>query len=413
MENSRQNPGERGGQGRELPLVISLCGTYLKAEMQSLYRQIANLREFRTVVFTERVENEGMFPGPEVIVMTKFSMRPRGNCLLRFWYKHVTRQWPPPREITKRPPHRYNLPQLLGQHAPALVHVYYGHKAVKYRKMLEAAGVPYVVSFHGVDVVKFTEDEQYVADLRQVFAAAKLVMARSESLLQRLEELGCPREKMRLNRTPIPFDQFPFALRQPPEDGRWRLLQACRLIPKKGLLTTLEALAEVVETWPDLVYVLCGSGPMEEELRERIVALGLGDNVELAGWLDQDALREQYARAHLFLHPSELTESSDQEGIPNSMLEAMAAGLPVVATLHGGIPEALESGVDGILVPEKSPRELAAAILELLGDPEKLGRMSRRAAESMAEKFGLESQVAKMEAVYAEAVELASRADSE
>ena len=399
----------------ERPLVVSLCGTYLKREMQSLYRQIANLQRHRTAVYAEKVENLKQFAFDPVIEMEKRERpRYRGNFLLRFWYKHVLKQWPPPRPIgyvgmEGAYYHPYDLVDLLERDQPALVHVYYGHKAVKYREMLKAAGVPWLVSFHGVDVVKFMGDPEYVAGLKNVFAEAKLVLARSESLLERLRELGCPEEKLRLNRTPVPLDQIEYQQRTAtPENGEWRLLQACRLIPKKGLFTTLKALPKVVERWPNLKFALCGDGPDAERFRQAVDDAALTKNVEMLGWRDQSQLKDEMQGAHAFLHPSELTETEDQEGVPNAMLEAMAAGLPVVATTHGGIPEAVTDGVDGLLVPEKSPDQLADAILTLLDDNELMAKFSEQANRSVTDKFGFESAIDALEDCYAEAI-----ADSE
>ena len=87
------------------------------------------------------------------------------------------------------------------------------------------------------------------------------------------------------------------------------------------------------------------------------------------------------------------------------MLEAMASGLPVVATEHGGIPEAVTSGHDGILVPEKSPGQLSAALIELMSDSKQLVRFSRNAADSVHAKFGFEQQIAKLEDCYRMALE--------
>lgn len=393
--------------------LVSLCGTWLKPEMQSLYRQATNLRRYENVVFTEKLQHAEKFPFSPVVVMTRQPRpRPRGNFILRCWYKHIVRQWPPPREITTlpRPYYPYNLPDLLKEYSPALVHVYYGHKAVKYLDMLRAWGGPFLVSFHGVDVVKFTDDPAYVEKLRQVFGEAQLVLARSASLLEALKATGCPPEKLRLNHTPIPLDAFPPSLRRAPENGEWRLIQACRLIPKKGLFTTLEALTRVVPKFPKLRFIVCGSGPVKERFLETRDRLGLKENVEVIGWLDQPRLLDEYRRAHVFLHPSELTETSDQEGIPNSMLEAMATGLPVVATRHGGIPEAVTHECDGLLAPERDPEALAAALTRLLSDPALLESLSRRAAETVREKFSLPSCVAKLEDCYDETVALHRRA---
>ena len=390
-----------------LPHVISLCGTFLKPEMQSIYRQVTGLRRVRTTVYTQTRENAEMFPFEPVVILQKLTRpRLRGNFLLRFWFKHVIKSWPPPFPINKEvsPYYPYNLVELLKEDKPDLVHVYYGHKAVHYLDMLEAWGGPFVVSFHGVDVSKFLDREEYVTKLKTVFRKASLVMARSQSLLDRLEELGCPADKLRMNHTPIPLEHLHAEVRQPPSDGQWRLVQACRLIQKKGILTTLKALAVVKETYPHVRYVLCGEGPLKPKIEESVRKLGLEDNVEMLGWLDQQQLLEQYRIAHMFLHPSQKTKEEDQEGIPNSMLEAMATGLPVVATMHGGIPEAVHSGEDGLLVPEKSPQELAEAMLKLMGDATELARLSRNAAASVRANFGAEAQVAAMEDVYLSAI---------
>ena len=388
------------------PHIISLCGTYLKPEMQSIYRQIVGLRRVRTTVYAQWLENEAMFPFDRITKLIKLHHRPKGNFLKRFWYKYIIKQWPPPVEINKYvgPCHPWDLIDKLASDKPDLVHAYYGHKAVGYLPMLKEWGGPFVVSFHGVDVAKDMDKPEHVAAMREVLERAEFVMARSQSLLERVAALGCPAEKLRLNRTPIPMTHLQSAVRTPPADGEWRLVQACRLIAKKGLFTAIEAMQEVVKTYPKAKYLICGTGPQEARLREEIAKHGLSANVELLGWLSQEQLQAEYQRAHIFLHPSELTKDSDQEGIPNSMLEAMATGLPVVATQHGGIPEAVTHERDGLLVPEKNPAELARAILQVLGAPAMLADLSAEAARSVRANFEAGVQIAKMEDVYFEAI---------
>src|SRR3954470_5202850 len=167
------------------PHVISLCGTFLKPEMQSIYRQVAGLKRVRTTVYTQSHENADIFPFEPVITIRKL-LRPRlrGNFILRFLFKHVMRWWPPPFAINRevRPYHPYDLVDVLRRQRPDLVHVYYGHKAVHFHDMLQAWGVPFVVSFHGADVSKFLDEEGYAEALQRVFAGARLVMGRSQSL---------------------------------------------------------------------------------------------------------------------------------------------------------------------------------------------------------------------------------------
>lgn len=390
------------------PLVISLCGTYLKPEMQSIYRQITGLRRVRTRVYAQWIENAEMFPFDDIVPLTKLRHRPKGNFLLRFWYKHVIKKWPPPRAINQfiGPCHPWNLPELLQRDQPALVHVYYGHKAVAALPMLRDWGGPWVVSFHGVDVSQQREEKDYLKSLRDVFAEASLVLARSQSLLDRLAELGCPPEKLRLNRTPIPMEHTPAEIRHAPANGHWRLVQACRLIPKKGIFTMIEAMDRLATLFPGAKHVLCGDGPLMPDIRRMVEERSLGRHVEIRGWLSQEDLLNEYYRGHVFVHPSETTPDSDQEGVPNSMLEAMATGLPVVATRHGGIPEAVTDMHDGMLVAERDSHQLCTALAKLLADHALYEQLSANAAESVRASFEANHQTAVLEEHYLEAIQM-------
>ena len=171
-----------------------------------------------------------------------------------------------------------------------------------------------------------------------------LVLARSKSLIDALVKAGCPPEKIRLNRTGIPLGKFPFQARTWPTDDKWRVFQACRLIEKKGLPTSLRAFAHFAQVHPQASLTIAGEGPLRAELRRLAADLGMADRVEFAGFLNQDDLRRKLYEAHFFLHPRvEQGADGNQEGVPNSLLEAMATGLPVFATDHGGIPEAVEA----------------------------------------------------------------------
>ena len=407
------------------PLVASLCGTFLKPEMQSVYRQVNGLKRHRTVVFTERRLHGDLFPFEPVVVMEKpppalrtkrRKQRQRGNFIRRFYYKHLLRQWPPPeRAKPPAPPpppvydDAYNLVDLLRLHQPQLAHVYYGHKAVKYLPMLRRWRGPLIVSFHGMDVQEEIYKPDDPATLAEVFAESRLVLGRSQALLDRLAEMGCPPAKLRLNRTPIPLDHLTPTIRRPPEDGRWIFLQACRLIPKKGLASTFLAMRRIVDARPGARLLLAGDGPLAAEMRTLSSELNLTNHVEFLGWRSQSELHALYRQAHLFLHPSETTPTGDREGVPNALLEAMATGLPPVATYHGGIPEAVADGVDGLLVPERSPASLADAVLRLTADPDLLNALSSQAALNVAAKYGSDSCIQALEDCYEEALQVRER----
>jgi len=194
-------------------------------------------------------------------------------------------------------------------------------------------------------------------------------------------------------------------VRERPADDAWRFLQACRLIEKKGLLTSLRAFAEFAQRYPAARFAIAGEGPILPQLQAVARELGVADRVTFTGFLSQTELRELLYRSHIFLHPSETGTDGNQEGVPNSMLEAMASGLPVFATIHGGIPEAIEHGVSGVLVPEADANTLARELLLAADEPENLTTLALQGAKAVAEKFEQRAQIKGLESYYFEALD--------
>ncbi|HKP92917.1 MAG TPA: glycosyltransferase, partial [Chthoniobacterales bacterium] len=267
---------------------------------------------------------------------------------------------------------------------------------------------PCVVSFHGADVAEKKDIRDYAPKLRSLFDAVPLVLARSKSLAERLLTLGCPPERLRINRTGLPLHEFPFIRRDAPTDGRWRFMQACRLIPKKGVATSLCAFAIFQKEFPNAELIIAGKGPLQAHLEELAEELGIVRKVHFRGFLPQKQLLELYGTSHAFLHPSETPPDQNQEGIPNSILEAMATGLPILATRHGGIPEAVDEGRSGWLVEERDFEALASAMKNLIRSPNAFREMGALASESVAANFEQREQIRQLESHYDEAVELAA-----
>jgi colanic acid/amylovoran biosynthesis glycosyltransferase len=381
-----------------MPVVASYCTTFLKPEMLHIYRQVSGLREFETFVIAKERKCEAKFPFDDV----EIHERVRSNFIRRFWLKY----------IRKEPPIVYRgeygvLNRILEARNADLMHVYFGHTGVHLLPVLKRWPKPTVVSFHGMDVQPREDQPGYIDRLRDMLQFLPMVMARSKSLKARLIELGCPEEKIRLNRTAIPADEFPVIQRPAPAPGEpWHLVQACRLIEKKGLDLTLRVFAAFCAEHPGSTMTIAGEGELRETLAKQAVQLGIADQVTFAGFLGGEELRDLFHRSHLFIHPSRVTADKNQEGIPNSMLEAMATGLPVLATLHGGIPEAVENGVTGLLVPEDDEAALLENLRELTADFGRWQTMGAAAGASIRENFDVASQIARLEGHYRELMEM-------
>ncbi len=380
-----------------MPTVASYCTIFLKPEMWHIYRQVTSLQRYRNVVITKTRHQEDSFPFDPVIVLGK----PHKKLFKRFVLKYIQKTAP----LIYRGEAEV-LENALATIQPDLLHIYFGHTGVHLLPFLERSKLPCVVSFHGADVMPRADRPGYLDNLKKLLQVIPLALARSDSLAKRLIELGCPPEKIRINRTGLPLEELIFSDRSSRAGHPLRLIQACRLIEKKGLRTTIEAFAQLRRQVPDSSLIIAGDGPLRDELAALVARLGLAAYVQFTGFLDQARLREWFANSDIFVHPSEITAGSDQEGVPNSLLEAMATGLPVVATLHGGIPEAVIDGKNGLLVAERDIAAVAGAMLELANDPARRLELGRAGAQSVREKFEQRAQIERLEGFYDEAIQL-------
>jgi glycosyltransferase involved in cell wall biosynthesis len=365
--------------------------------MLHIYRQITSLKRCRPVVIAQKREQTDRYPFEAIHIVAK----PATHFLRRFWFRQLRDK---PWQISRA--ELRSLVDILTKTDARLLHIYFGHIAVHLLPLIRAWNKPSIVSFHGADVMVDMDKPAYRSATRQMLDAVKLVLVRSESLHRAVVDLGCDENKIKLQRTGIPLDEFPFRERNFPQDGDWRFVQAGRLIEKKGLPVTLRTFAIFLGQYPNSTLTIAGEGPLLSRLQGLTRELKIGNHVSFTGFISQEQLRDIFYASHIFLHPSETGPDGNQEGIPNSMLEAMATGLPVFATQHGGIPEAIENGVSGVLVPEHNADELARALINAAQDPEFLSRIGRAGAETVAKKFDQRIQVRRLEDIYLQAMEV-------
>jgi glycosyltransferase involved in cell wall biosynthesis len=376
------------------PVIACYCATFLKPEMLHIYRQIAALKRCAPVVIAQKRENAGRYPFDAVQIVPK----PTTHFLRRFWFRQLRDA---PWQISKR--ELSALLTVLSETRANLLHIYFGQIAVHLLPLVRAWQNPSIVSFHGADVMVDMNKPAYREATLQMLQAVKLVLVRSESLRRALGDLGCDPGKIEIQRTGIPLEEFSFRERVFPCHSRendWKLVQAGRLIEKKGLPVTLRAFAVFLQQYPNATLTIAGEGPLLDELQRLARELNIAERVAFTGFISQEQLHEIYYRSHIFLHPSQTGHDGNQEGIPNSMVEAMATGLPVFATKHGGIPEAVDNGVSGVLMPERDHEALAQALLDAAEDPNFLSRISRNGAEAVRQKFDLSKQARRLEDIY-------------
>ncbi|EPS0820416.1 colanic acid biosynthesis glycosyltransferase WcaL [Escherichia coli] len=241
--------------------------------------------------------------------------------------------------------------------------------------------------FHGIDISSREVLNHYTPEYQQLFRRGDLMLPISDLWAGRLQKMGCPREKIAVSRMGVDMTRFsPRPVKAPATP--LEIISVARLTEKKGLHVAIEACRQLKEQGMAFRYRILGIGPWERRLRTLIEQYQLEDVVEMPGFKPSHEVKAMLDDADVFLLPSVTGADGDMEGIPVALMEAMAVGIPVVSTLHSGIPELVEADKSGWLVPENDARALAqrlAAFSQL--DTDELAPVVKRAREKVEHDF--------------------------
>jgi colanic acid/amylovoran biosynthesis glycosyltransferase len=295
---------------------------------------------------------------------------------------------------------------VLAGSAAEVVHAHFGTDAGYVLPAVRVAGLPLVVSWYGYDVSQFPTALGGMGRvwLGPVLRNANLHLAMTRHMAAALITLGAPASSVRVHHFGIdcPFwgGVATHDARQPASPA---LLMVASFVEKKGHMDLIRAFAEVSKSVPECTLRLVGEGQLEGAARGLVRDLGLESRVSFLGFLPHgDELLAEYRRASIYVHPSRTARNGDQEGLPTAILEAMSAGLPVVATLHAGIPEAVRPD-SGLLVEQGDVHGLARALTDLLRDPAAMERMGRAGRTRVFADYDLTTQMNRLESIYDEA----------
>lgn len=232
-----------------------------------------------------------------------------------------------------------------------------GVSAAKLRELGALRGKIATV-FHGIDISHREVLQHYTPEYQQLFNRGDMMLPISELWASRLKDMGCPPDKITVSRMGVDMEKFsrrPLKVPGTPLS----IVSVARLTEKKGLHVAIEACRILKARGVPFRYHILGIGPWERRLKTLIEQFQLDDQVFMPGFKPSHEVKAMLDEADLFLLPSVTGADGDMEGIPVALMEAMAVGIPVVSTLHSGIPELIESGESGWLVPEHDAEALA------------------------------------------------------
>ncbi|MFS2217795.1 glycosyltransferase family 4 protein [Telluria sp. Tellsp104] len=284
---------------------------------------------------------------------------------------------------------------------PAVVHVHAASHASFLRKSVvlliaRLAGCKTIFHLHGGGFRTFAAEEAGFLLrrwIRHTLEASSRVITLSESWAQFVHAFA-PRARVAVVPNAVPLPVLPS--RDAAVPGR--ILFLGRLETAKGVHELLEAGARMVReaSGPTPLRLVFGGEGDAQGVRRRAAELGIAERIELLGWVGPEARDAELAKASVFCLPSHA------EGLPMSMLEAMAARKAVVATHVGGIPETLRDGDNGLLVPPRDERALARALARLLGDTALRDRLAERARATIEQQYSTEVVCGQLSAIYRE-----------
>lgn len=266
-----------------------------------------------------------------------------------------------------------------------------------------------VCSFRGFDITKYPRrcGENVYHELFE--ETDVLGLANCEFFRQRVIELGCPNDRVVVHGSSIDMSKFKFISRQYSPDQKLRIVTTGRLVEKKGIEYGIRAIAKLSDTYSNLEYIIIGEGQLRSHLEQVIQELQVEQYVKLVGEQEQQGIITILEQAHIFIAPCVTSKEGDQDAPVNTLKEAMAMGLPVISTWHGGIPELVEDGVSGYLVPERDADALAEKLKALIHEPERWYDMGQAGRQRVMQKYDINTLSDELVTVYEKVIACSSK----
>ncbi|MEE2657222.1 MAG: glycosyltransferase [Candidatus Latescibacterota bacterium] len=369
---------------RDSGRVVAHCATPFLPETGSwIYNQIRWLQRWQPIVLTQEWRNRDQFPVPRLRTAETLSLtRTLANRAVR----KLTGEYP-----------FYG--HLLEEEGARVIHAHFGYQGCRCLRAQRSSGLPMITSFYGADANSYARQPYWQRRYRQLFDRGAFFLVEGAAMAQRLQDIGCPEDRMRIHHLGI---ELPEAIRELPDPEREvRVLMCGAFRPKKGFPAGIRALGRVAEGVPNLRLTLIGDGPERPRVEEALRDSGLSARVDRLGFVPHAEVINQLSCSHILLVPSRTAEDGDSEGgAPVILLDAQSLGVPVVATRHADIPEYVVDGESGLLAEEGDETDLTRRLEEMLTRPQDWIKMGRRGRRHVAEEYEASSQCRGLEEIY-------------
>jgi colanic acid/amylovoran biosynthesis glycosyltransferase len=264
----------------------------------------------------------------------------------------------------------------------------YGTTAHRIVEICKHLNLPLITHFHGYDASK-TSVIKSCDNYKEVFNYSSYVVAVSIAMKNKLLQLGCPEYKLVYN-VYGPADEF---LKVLPIFTKPQFIAVGRFVDKKAPYYLILAFNKVVKQYPQAQLLMAGTGDLLASCKNLVRYFNLNNNVKFLGVIKQNEYINYLKESIAFVQHSITAENGDSEGTPVAILEASAAGLPVISTRHAGIPDIIEDGKSGFLVDEHDVAGMANKMVQILRDQDNAKRMGKIGKDNIQKNFTLERHI--------------------
>lgn len=359
---------------------------FLRLTENWIYKIIINQKVFKPIVITKSLENQAHFPFKNI-----YALNSKSKWFVLF-------------ELIKFKLLGYSpfFTKICKSEKISLLHVHFGTRGVKSIGLKKKLNIPMICSFYGFDAFKITRKKKYQKAYKKLFQNTEKILVLGPYMKNEIIKLGCPENKIAVQHLGIDTNQIRFKKRILDQNNPIKFLLAARFVEKKGIDIAIKAFGLIKQNYNFKIEII-GDGDLRNSIVDLIKANNLEGNIVLHGFKPYDFFIERAYECDIYVQASKTTPDNDKEGTPMSIVDAMATGMPVVATRHSDIPEIVIDGYNGFLAEENNVNDLAECFKRIISF-EKFEELSINARKHVEEEFDVFVQTQKLEKLYVDVI---------
>ena len=370
--------------------------SYLAQSETFIWQYLHSFKDVKPIIIAKSLENLDQFPVPNGKIRPIYGPRWSFPWAMDNWYRRALKN---PLGYAKR---------VIRKEDIKLIHAHFGPVGNIYLPLSISLKIPLITTFYGYDLSCEDIIDKHKTAYTQLFEEGTLFLVEGPYMRERLVSIGCPDEKILIQRIAIDLEQYTYKIRSWDGKRQIRLLFVGRFVEKKGLEYAIKALAKIKKDY-SFQFRIIGGGDLEENLRSLAMRLDLTKEIVWLGIQPHRKVIEEIQKCDILIQPSITAKNGDSEGgAPTIILEAQACGVPVIATSHADIPYVTVSNESALLSPERNVKHLADHIRYLFDNPFAWAKMGMQGRKHVEEFHNVRKEVMTLEKIYKKASQSAN-----